>query len=59
MGGTEGSHNARGRPTEGPWTMRQQEDRKDSGIHLKAGLASDLDEPPISFSDTFCREEAT
>lgn len=44
MGGTEGSHNARGRPTEGPWTMRQQEDRKDSGIHLKAGLASDLDE---------------
>ena len=44
MGGTEGSHNARGRPTEGPWTMRQQEDRKDSGINLKAGLASDLDE---------------
>ena len=24
--------------------MRQQEEKKDSGINLKAGLASDLDE---------------
>ena len=43
MGGTQHSHNARGRPAEGPWTMRQPEEGKDSGINLKAGLASDLE----------------